>query len=94
MRRRGHTHADEWLDDDTLQRLITDRIDNDAVFWIGQGKRRTMIMVEVDEGVVTLSGIVRSTTERRRADLLARALGALGVDNRLRLEGEVRENSA
>ena len=94
MRRRGHTHADELLDDDTLQRLITDRIDNDAVFWIGQGKRRTMIMVEVDEGVVTLSGIVRSTTERRRADLLARALGALGVDNRLRLEGEVRENSA
>jgi osmotically-inducible protein OsmY len=82
------------VDDDTLARLIRDRIDNDAVFWMGPGNRRTMIVVEVDEGFVTLTGIVRSATERRRADLLARALGALGVDNQLQLDGELRNKSA
>ena len=95
MRRRGYASgADEWTDDEALQRLITDRIDNDPAFWIGRGKRRTMIVVEVDEGYVTLSGIVRSAVERRRADILARALGAQGVDNRLQLEDEVNEKSA
>ena len=95
MRRRGHTSGpDEWLDDDALLRLIRDRIDNDAVFWMGQGNRRTMIVVEVDDGVVTLTGIVRSALERRRADLLARALGAVGVDNRVQLESELRNKSA
>jgi hypothetical protein len=42
---------------------------------------------------VTLTSIVRSQLERRRADLLARALGALGVDNRLRLEHELNDES-
>ena len=48
-------------------------------------------MVEVDGGYATLSGIVKSQAERRRADILARALGAVGVDNRLRLEAETQE---
>ncbi len=94
MRRGYVADTDSWTDDEDLQRIITDRIDNDAAFWIGRGKRRTMIVVEVDEGYVTLSGIVRSAVERRRADILARALGALGVDNRLRLEGEIGAKSA
>ena len=95
MRRRGYTSdTDEWLDDEGLQRLITDRIENDPAFWIGRGKRRTMIVVEVDEGYVTLSGIVRSAVEKRRADILARALGAQGVDNRLQFEGEIGKKSA
>ena len=94
MRRRGYSReTDEWLDDEALRRLITDRVDNDPAFWMGRGKRRTMIVVEVDEGYVTLTGIVRSQLERRRADILARALGALGVDNRLRLEHELDEES-
>ena len=95
MRRRGHTSGpDEWLDDEVLLRLIRDRIDNDAGFWMGQGNRRTMIVVEVDDGLVTLTGVVRSAMDKRRADLLARALGAVGVDNRLQLEGELRNKSA
>ena len=93
MRRRGYTsEPDEWTDDDTLQRLIMDRIDNDAAFWIGRGKRRTMTVVEVDEGYARLTGIVRSQAERRRADILARALGARGVDNRLRLDHELNKD--
>jgi osmotically-inducible protein OsmY len=73
------------LDDDVLQQLIAERIDEDAAFWTGTGKNRTVINVEVDDGQVTLTGVVRSAADRRRADLLARALGASGVDNRLRI---------
>jgi osmotically-inducible protein OsmY len=42
-------------------------------------------MVEVDEGHVTLTGVVRTPLDRRRADILARALGAVSVDNRLQV---------
>ena len=70
-------------------RQIIDRLKSDPAFWMARGKRKTMIVVEVDEGYVTLSGFVRSSAEKRLADILARALGALGVDNRLQLEGEV-----
>ena len=94
MRRQGYSpETDEWFDDEALQCLITDRIDNDPAFWMAGGKRRTMIVVEVAEGYVTLTGIVRSQLEKRRADSLARALGALGVDNRLRLEHELNEEA-
>ena len=34
---------------------------------------------------MTLTGNVRTALDRRRADLLARALGAAGVENRLRV---------
>ena len=87
----GARETDTWMDDQELQRLIVDRLDNDPAFWIGRRNPKTMIVVEVDDGYVTLSGIVKSPVERRRADIVARALGAIGVDNRLRLEGEIRE---
>jgi osmotically-inducible protein OsmY len=66
------------MDDETLRRLITNAFDSDAVFW--------SIVVEVDEGLVTLNGMVRNPAERRRADIIARALGAAAVDNRLRVD--------
>jgi osmotically-inducible protein OsmY len=75
----------EPLEDDELQHLITERIDEDPAFWTGGARRRTTITVEVEDGYVTLSGVVRTAMERRRADILARALGAAGVDNRLRV---------
>lgn len=93
MRPRSHSDTDEWPDDDALQRLITDGIHNDPVFWTGRGSRKTMIVVEVDDGFVTLNGIVRTALERRRADIIARALGALAVDNRLQLDGDVVEKA-
>ncbi len=72
------------LDDDQLQQLITERMDEDASFWTGTGTGRTVINVQVDDGDVALSGLVRTASDRRRAELLARALGATSVDNRLR----------
>jgi hypothetical protein len=76
------------LDDDELQLLITERLDEDPSFWGGTGRNRTVIAVEVNDGQVTLSGNVRTAADRRRADLLARALGASTVDNRLRVNEE------
>jgi osmotically-inducible protein OsmY len=73
----------EPLEDEELQQLITDRIEEDPVFWTGSGRRRTYVTVEVEDGHVMLSGVVRSALDRRRADILARALGAVTVDNRL-----------
>ena len=78
------------LDDEDLQQLISDRLDEDASFWTGTGKNRTEIIVEVNDGHATLRGVVRTTQDRRRADLLARALGASGVDNRLSVSDENR----
>jgi osmotically-inducible protein OsmY len=79
-----------WIDDEELQQRIVERIDSDAAFWAGQSRRKakTAISVDVDDGYVTLSGTVRSASEKRRADLLARALGARGVDNRLQVAPE------
>lgn len=93
MRRGFQQDTDDWPDDEALQRLITDGIHSDPVFWTGRGSRKTMIVVEVDEGYVTLIGIVRNVSERRRADIIARALGAAGVDNRLQLDGDVVDRS-
>jgi osmotically-inducible protein OsmY len=73
------------LEDDELQLVITEQIEEDPSFWTGSGKNRTVINVEVNDGHVTLRGIVRSAVERRRADILARALGAAGVDNQLKI---------
>ena len=73
----------EPLEDEELQQLITERIEEDPVFWTGSGRRRTYVTVEVEDGHVILTGVVRSAMDRRRADILARALGASSVDNRL-----------
>jgi osmotically-inducible protein OsmY len=83
-------HRPEPMDDEELQQLITERIEEDPVFWTGSGRRRTYVTVEVEDGHVMLSGLVRSPLDRRRADILARALGAVSVDNRL---GVAEENS-
>jgi osmotically-inducible protein OsmY len=76
-------HRAEPLEDEDLQQLITERIEEDPVFWTGSGRRRTYVTVEVEDGHVMLTGLVRSPLDRRRADILARALGAASVDNRL-----------
>jgi osmotically-inducible protein OsmY len=85
---------DTVLDDDELQRLIIDRLENDATFWMGRGARKTNFQVEVNDGSVVLRGTVKSQSDRRRADLLARALGALTVENRLRVAGDAEESAA
>lgn len=91
-RHNEHGEGGGSLDDEELQRLIVDGLENDRALWLNRKVRKIMIIVEVDEGYVTLSGIARSPLERRRADILARALGAAGVDNRLRVEGQERSS--
>ena len=73
------------LHDDELQHLILDRIEEDGSFAVAAGRGRTVINVQVNDGEVTLTGIVRTAIDRRRADLLARAMGASSVDNQLRV---------
>ena len=75
------------LDDDELQDLIAERLDEDPVFHLSNG-RRARFAVEVDGGAATLRGTVRTALDRRRADILARALGACTVDNRLKVEDQ------
>jgi osmotically-inducible protein OsmY len=91
MTQRNYADQESAIDDDALETQITERLDSDPAFWQSRKSRKTMIVVEVGDGYVTLNGIVKSQVERRRADILARALGALGVDNRLRLETEIQE---
>jgi osmotically-inducible protein OsmY len=76
------------LEDEELQQLITERLDEDPAFISGTGRNRTVVNVEVSDGHVTLTGLVRSALDRRRADLLVRALGASGVDNKLRVQDQ------
>jgi osmotically-inducible protein OsmY len=78
------------LDDEDLQQLVSERLDEDPSFWTGTGRNRTEITVEVSDGHVTLKGVVRSTLDRRKADILARSLGASGVDNRLTVAEDAR----
>jgi osmotically-inducible protein OsmY len=81
---------DGLLEDEDLQQLILERLDEDPAFWTGNGKNRLEIAVEVSDGHVTLKGFVRTLADRRRADLLVRALGAAGVDNKLSLSDTAR----
>jgi osmotically-inducible protein OsmY len=69
--------------DDELEQLIAESIGSHPAFW------GALIVIEVEHGYATLTGIVRSELDRRRAELLARAQGAHGVDNRLRLESDI-----
>jgi len=93
MRQSYFPDSEGLIDDDQLQRLILDRIDNDPAFWVRRAKK-TMITVDVEDGFATLSGFVRSASDRRRADILARALGAVGVDNRIQIEGDFTAKTA
>ena len=79
------------LEDDELQQLITNRIEEDSAFWTGAGAKRTVITVTVDDAEVTLTGSVRTASERRRADLLARAMGAVTVYNHLAIADGKRD---
>ncbi len=75
------------LDDEELEQLIADRIDDDPVFHLSNG-RRARVAVEVDDGEATLRGVVRNASDKRRADIMARALGASTVHNNLATEEE------
>ena len=86
MREDKLANSDLELDDDQLQHLIAERMEEDPAF---HGRRQGVrFTVEVEDGEVTLRGVVRTARDRRRVDILARALGAKTVHNRLRVAGE------
>ena len=84
----------EPLEDEELQQLITERIEEDPVFWTGSGRRRTYVTVEVEDGHVMLSGVVRSPLDRRRADISCACPGAASVDNRLGVADDAAKEKA
>jgi osmotically-inducible protein OsmY len=73
--------------DDSLRYTIAVRIYNDPLFWNYAIQVDPPIHVIVRHGRVTLTGVVLSEVERRKAEVIARsAFGALSVENQLRLE--------
>lgn len=81
------TREKQALDDDDLEELIVQRLAADPVFQAGRD-HRLRVEVEVNDGEVTLRGTVRTALDRRKADIVARALGATTVNNQLRVEPE------
>ncbi len=73
------------LDDDDLQETIVDHLEDDPAYRQG---RKLRITVEVSDGEVTVRGSVRTALERRKVDIIARALGAVTVNNEIVIADE------
>jgi hyperosmotically inducible periplasmic protein len=77
--------------DDQLRVTIASQIYRDPLFWNYAIQVNPPIHVVVDHGHVTLTGVVNSEVERRKAETIARTtFGAFSVDNKLRLDREMR----
>jgi osmotically-inducible protein OsmY len=75
--------------DDSIRYAIAMRIYNDPLFWNYAIQIDPPIHVVVRHGRVTLTGVVLSEVERRKAEAIARSVfGVFSVDNHLRLEGD------
>jgi osmotically-inducible protein OsmY len=75
--------------DDQIRYAAAVRIYNDPLFWNYAIQVDPPIHVVVRHGRVTLTGVVISEVERRKADVIARGVfGVFSVDNKLRLEGD------
>jgi hyperosmotically inducible protein len=75
--------------DDSIRYAIAVRIYNDPLFWNYAIQVNPPIHVIVQHGRVTLTGVVISEVERRKAEVIARGVfGVMSVANKLRLEGE------
>jgi osmotically-inducible protein OsmY len=73
--------------DDSLRYTIAVRIYNDPLFWNCAIQVDPPIHVIVRHGRVTLTGVVLSEVERRKAEVSTRGVfGAISVENQLRLE--------
>ena len=71
-----------WLPDDELEELIANVTGAHPMLW------GATITIRAQDGVVTLTGTVRTPLNRVLVELLARRQGALGVDNRLQVAGD------
>ena len=77
--------------DDELRVAIASQIYRDPLFWNYAIQVNPPIHVVVENGHVTLTGVVNSEVERRKAETVARTtFGVFSVDNRLRLDSQMR----
>lgn len=76
--------------DDDLRYRIARAIYGNPDFWQYAAMQNPPIHIIVDNGHVTLTGVVNSDVERAIAGSLARSIGALSVENRLRTDAEMR----
>lgn len=75
------------ISDEQLRYSIAGQIYRDPMFWNYAIQVSPPIHVVVENGRVTLTGVVNSEVERRKAELIARStFGVFAVDNRLRVE--------
>jgi hyperosmotically inducible protein len=76
--------------DDQLRVTIARQIYRDPMFWNYAIQVNPPIHVVVENGHVTLTGVVNSEVERRKAETVARTtFGVFSVDNQLRLDSEM-----
>jgi hyperosmotically inducible protein len=76
--------------DDQLRVTIARQIYRDPMFWNYAIQVNPPIHVVVEHGHVTLTGVVNSEVERRKAEAVARTtFGVFSVDNQLRLDTEM-----
>ena len=77
--------------DDQLRVSIARQIYRDPMFWNYAIQVNPPIHIVVEHGHVTLTGVVNSEVERRKAEAVARTtFGVFSVDNQLRLDREMR----
>ena len=77
--------------DDQLRVSIARQIYRDPMFWNYAIQVNPPIHIVVENGHVTLTGVVNSEVERRKAETVARTtFGVFSVDNQLRLDHEMR----
>jgi osmotically-inducible protein OsmY len=77
--------------DDQLRVAIAGKIYRDPLFWNYAIQVNPPIHVVVENGHVTLTGVVNSEVERRKAEAVARTtFGVFSVNNKLRLDSEMR----
>ncbi|MFB3853823.1 MAG: BON domain-containing protein [Vicinamibacterales bacterium] len=74
------------LDDEDLQQAILEKLQDDPAYVDG---RRLRVSIDVDDGEVTATGSVRTALERRKVDIVARALGATTVRNEIVIDDTV-----
>ncbi len=72
------TYRERIMDDDELEQGILEGLESDPAYHQG---RRLRVSVEVNDGEVTVRGSVRTSLERRKVDIVARAVGAMKVNN-------------
>lgn len=79
--------------DDQLRVTIARQIYRDPMFWNYAIQVNPPIHIVVENGHVTLTGVVNSEVERRKAETVARTtFGVFSVDNQLRLDREMRDS--